>query len=174
MQLYKQTNFTLQSYINRQTSLFMQLYKQTNFTLQSQVWSVRAYNLQISWNFPCFVFVGSSVSAFSVFCNISKKSKKPIIITPKDLFRCNNKANDKRLGTLLYCLYCYIRVGVCYLKGIAQYFKNMNHNCSCYGCGYSHMDNVILPQMLFKYFASKNQLPGFFISGTLVENGLMQ
>ena len=25
---------------------------------------------------------------------------------------------------------------------------------------------------LFKHFASKNQLPGFYISGTLVENGL--
>ena len=24
----------------------------------------------------------------------------------------------------------------------------------------------------FKHFASKNQLPGFYISGTLVENGL--
>ena len=27
-------------------------------------------------------------------------------------------------------------------------------------------------QMFFKHFASKNQLPGFYISGTLVENGL--
>ena len=26
--------------------------------------------------------------------------------------------------------------------------------------------------MFFKHFASKNQLPGFYISGTLVENGL--
>ena len=30
------------------------------------------------------------------------------------------------------------------------------------------------PQVFFKYFASKNQLPGFYISGTLVENGLMK
>ena len=27
--------------------------------------------------------------------------------------------------------------------------------------------------MCFKHFASKNQLPGFYISGTLVENGLI-
>ena len=26
--------------------------------------------------------------------------------------------------------------------------------------------------MFFKHFAGKNQLPGFYISGTLVENGL--
>ena len=29
-----------------------------------------------------------------------------------------------------------------------------------------------LPQVFFKHFASKNQLPGFYISETLVENGL--
>ena len=28
--------------------------------------------------------------------------------------------------------------------------------------------------MFFKHFASKNQLPGFYISGTLVENGLTE
>ena len=33
--------------------------------------------------------------------------------------------------------------------------------------------NVTLPQVFFKYFASKNQLPGFYISGTLVENELI-
>ena len=27
-------------------------------------------------------------------------------------------------------------------------------------------------QVFFKHFASKNQLPGFYIGGTLVENGL--
>ena len=27
--------------------------------------------------------------------------------------------------------------------------------------------------MFFKHFASKNQLPGFYVSGILVENGLM-
>ena len=32
--------------------------------------------------------------------------------------------------------------------------------------------NFILPQEFFKHFASKNQLHGFYISGTLVENGL--
>ena len=32
--------------------------------------------------------------------------------------------------------------------------------------------NFILPQVFFKHFASKNQLPGFYVSGTLVENGL--
>ena len=29
-----------------------------------------------------------------------------------------------------------------------------------------------LPQVFFKHFACKNQLPGLSISGTLVENGL--
>ena len=33
-------------------------------------------------------------------------------------------------------------------------------------------ENVTLPQVLFKHFASKNQLPGLSISGTLVEIGL--
>ena len=32
--------------------------------------------------------------------------------------------------------------------------------------------NVTLPQVFLKYFASKNQLPGFYIGETLVENGL--
>ena len=32
--------------------------------------------------------------------------------------------------------------------------------------------NVTLPQVFFKHFASKNQLPDFYISETLVENGL--
>ena len=31
---------------------------------------------------------------------------------------------------------------------------------------------IPLPQVFFKHFANKNQLPGFYISGTLVENGL--
>ena len=159
--LYKAVNKC--SYINRQTSHF----------------KVRSGQLEhIIYKFPgTFHVLFLLVVPFRRFqCSvISLKSRKSQSSSPpKDLFRCNNKANDKRLGTLLYCLYCYIGVGVCYLKGIAQYFKNMNHNCSCYGCGYSHMDNVVLPQMLFIYFASKNQLPGFFISGTLVENGLMQ
>ena len=30
-----------------------------------------------------------------------------------------------------------------------------------------------LPQVFFKHFASKNQLPGFYISGTLVKNGFI-
>ena len=33
--------------------------------------------------------------------------------------------------------------------------------------------NVTLPQVFFKHFASKSQLPGFHISGTLTENGLI-
>ena len=33
-------------------------------------------------------------------------------------------------------------------------------------------ENVTLPQAFFKHFASKNQLPGFYVSETLVENGL--
>ena len=35
-------------------------------------------------------------------------------------------------------------------------------------------ENVTLPQVFFKYFASKNQLPGLSISGTLVENGRLE
>ena len=36
-----------------------------------------------------------------------------------------------------------------------------------------YQQNVTLPLVLFKNFASIKQLPGFYISGTLVENGLM-
>ena len=32
--------------------------------------------------------------------------------------------------------------------------------------------NVTLPQVFFKHFASKNELPGLSIIGTLIENGL--
>ena len=32
--------------------------------------------------------------------------------------------------------------------------------------------NATLPQVIFKHFATKNQPLGFYISGTLVENGL--
>ena len=34
--------------------------------------------------------------------------------------------------------------------------------------------NVPLPQVLSKDFASKNQLPGFSVDGTLVKNGLIE
>ena len=33
--------------------------------------------------------------------------------------------------------------------------------------------NVTLPQVFFKHFARKNHLRGFYISGTLVKNGLI-
>ena len=33
---------------------------------------------------------------------------------------------------------------------------------------------VTVPQVFFKHFASKNQPHGFYICGTLVENGLKQ
>ena len=33
--------------------------------------------------------------------------------------------------------------------------------------------NVTLPQVFFKHFASKNELPGLSITATLVYNGLM-
>ena len=33
--------------------------------------------------------------------------------------------------------------------------------------------NATPPQLFFKYFASENQLPGFYIKGTLVKNGLI-
>ena len=35
-----------------------------------------------------------------------------------------------------------------------------------------HLYNVTVPQVFFEHFASKYQLPGFYISGTLVENRL--
>ena len=35
-----------------------------------------------------------------------------------------------------------------------------------------YYQNVTLPQVFFKHFGSKNQLPGFQISRTLVENEL--
>ena len=34
-------------------------------------------------------------------------------------------------------------------------------------------ENVTLLQVFSNYFASKSQLPGLSVSGTLVENGLM-
>ena len=37
-----------------------------------------------------------------------------------------------------------------------------------------YQQNVTLPEVFFKHFASKNELLGFCISGTLVENGLMK
>ena len=36
------------------------------------------------------------------------------------------------------------------------------------------LKNVTVPQVFFKHFASKSQLPGFYISRTLVKNGLNQ
>ena len=36
----------------------------------------------------------------------------------------------------------------------------------------SLLKNVTLPHVFFKHFASKNQQTSFYISGTLVENGL--
>ena len=33
-------------------------------------------------------------------------------------------------------------------------------------------ENVTPPQLFFKHFASKSQLPGLSVSGTLAENGL--
>ena len=35
-------------------------------------------------------------------------------------------------------------------------------------------DNVTLPKAFFKHFASKNQLPGFYIGRTSVENELIR
>ena len=35
-----------------------------------------------------------------------------------------------------------------------------------------YKQNVTLPQVLFRHFPSKNQLPGLPVNGTLVENGL--
>ena len=40
----------------------------------------------------------------------------------------------------------------------------INHRPAC----------LLIMSLFFKYFASKNQLPGFYIRGTLIENGLME
>ena len=40
------------------------------------------------------------------------------------------------------------------------------------GSGF-YQQNVTLPQVFLKHFASKNQLPGLSISGTVVEEGLI-
>ena len=42
--------------------------------------------------------------------------------------------------------------------------------CRSLACIFSY--NVTLPQVLLKHFASKNQLPSFYIGGTLLEYGL--
>ena len=52
------------------------------------------------------------------------------------------------------------------------HFRSMLHLCSNQAVGF-YLQNVTLPQVFCKYLSSKNQLPGFCISGTLVENGLM-
>ena len=44
--------------------------------------------------------------------------------------------------------------------------------CLKNNCARVTLYNVTLPQVFFKHFANKNQLPGFYISETLVENGL--
>ena len=48
--------------------------------------------------------------------------------------------------------------------------------CLKNNCGrvtfYLKMHVINLPQVFLKHFASKDQVPGFYISRTLVENGL--
>ena len=51
---------------------------------------------------------------------------------------------------------------------LSIYFRTMFDLCRNHLVGF----NVTLPQVLFKLFASKNQLPGLSLTGTLVENGL--
>ena len=50
-------------------------------------------------------------------------------------------------------------------------FRSMFHLCGDQVVTL-YQQNVTLPQVFFKYFASKNQLPGLSVSGILVENGL--
>ena len=57
------------------------------------------------------------------------------------------------------------------LKKNLTHFQPMFHLCRNQVVGF-YWQNVTLPQVFFKHFASKNQLPGFYISGTLVENEL--
>ena len=52
---------------------------------------------------------------------------------------------------------------------VAKYLKN---TCGRVSSTSIFTYNVTLPQVFFKHFADKNQLPGFYISGTLVEDGL--
>ena len=47
----------------------------------------------------------------------------------------------------------------------------MFHLCRNQVAGF-YEQNVTLPQLFFKHFASKNQLPGLSVKGILVENEL--
>ena len=58
--------------------------------------------------------------------------------------------------------------GSCFLLG--KYLKSTYETVSK-TCIFT--ENVTLPQVFFKHFACKIQRPGFYISGTLVENGLI-
>ena len=72
---------------------------------------------------------------------------------PSDIFHTSEKNN---------CAITHIFV---YLKHILVY-----HICSVDDL-HIYLKNVTLPRVFFERFASKNQLPGSSISGTLVENG---
>ena len=50
---------------------------------------------------------------------------------------------------------------------------NRMHILTSYQSDILSKDAGHLPQVFFKHFASKNQLPGFYISGTLVKNGFI-
>ena len=57
-----------------------------------------------------------------------------------------------------------------------KYTKDYDKNNESSDLKYWDVNNlygssVTLPYVFFKHFASKNQLPGFYISGTLVGNG---
>ena len=54
---------------------------------------------------------------------------------------------------------------------ILTHFRPMFHLWINQVIGF-YKQNVTLPLVLFKHFGSKSQLPGFYVSGTLVENGL--
>ena len=49
--------------------------------------------------------------------------------------------------------------------------KDTGQRCRSMTCIFTY--NVTLPQVFFKHFDSKNQLPGLSIIGTLVENRLV-
>ena len=55
----------------------------------------------------------------------------------------------------------------CFRKKCLTHFRPMFHLWINQVVGF-----FTLPQVFFKHFASKNPLPGFYKSGTLVENGL--
>ena len=77
---------------------------------------------------------------------------------PIDLILFSNSLFISQSEKKFYSMYLFLFYVV-----ITTQFRPMFH---------SWTNHVTPPQMFLKHFASKNLLPGFYINGTLVENGL--